>query len=183
MSSKPLPINSADNNRLDYLVKNAAVAASDGFVWLSREEGIAKDGKFRRTRFPKFMFEYPLGSKKDITVSPGQIMRMKTPEDVHFEASVIDIPDKLSLKDFGPKFYAGFLKQFGSDIQVVANKKITLECSTKAYRTDIKWVWKNHFQLTSLVVSAYKDNKCVYLVTHPMNPEKYVSIVESLKFE
>jgi len=74
--------------------------------------------------------------------------------------------------------------RIGSDIEVIANKKITLKCGASAYRTDIKWVWNNGFQLTSLVVSSYKDNKCVYLATHPMlNPERFASIVESLTFE
>jgi len=182
--SKPLPINPAETVRLDNLVKSAATASSDGFVWLSKEEGIAKDGIFRRTQLPKFMFEYPRGSKKQSAVAPGQVMRMKTPGEVHFEASVIDIPDNLRLQDFGPKLYAGYLQRIGSDIEVIANQKITLKCGASAYRTDIKWVWNNGFQLTSLVVSSYKDNKCVYLATHPMlNPERFGSIVESLAFE
>ena len=66
----------------------------------------------------------------------------------------------------------------------MANKEITLKCGTKAYRTVIKWVWKNPFQLTSVVVSSYKDNKCVYLAVHPMlDLERFSSIVESLTFE
>jgi len=94
------------------------------------------------------------------------------------------IPVKLKLEDFGPKFYAGFLRDIGSDIQKIANNKITLKCGTSAYRTDIKWVWNNFYQITSLVVSAFKDNKCIYLVVHPMlNPEKFAEIVESLRFE
>jgi hypothetical protein len=38
--------------------------------------------------------------------------------------------------------------------------------------------------LTSLVVSSYRDKKCVYLVINTgRNPEKIASIVESLTFE
>ena len=38
-------------------------------------------------------------------------------------------------------------------------------------------------KLTTLVVSSYKDNKCVFLATHPMlNAEKFAPIVESLSF-
>ncbi|MGV7225154.1 MAG: hypothetical protein ACQ9MH_27010 [Nitrospinales bacterium] len=54
--------------RLDNLVKSVATSHTDGFVWLSREDGLAKDGIFRRAQFPKFMFEYPKGSKKLSTV-------------------------------------------------------------------------------------------------------------------
>ena len=38
--------------------------------------------------------------------------------------------------------------------------------------------------MSALVVSAFKDNKCIYLVVHPMlNPEKFADLVESLRFE
>lgn len=130
------------------------------------------------------MFEYPEGSKKLSTVSPDQIMRMKTPGEVHFAASVIEIPPKLRLEDFGPKLFAGFLQNIGSDIQVIANRKITLKCGTSAYRTDIKWVWNNYYQITSIVVSSFKDNQCIYLVVNPVQDhEKFAKIVESLRFE
>ncbi len=128
--SAPLPVNPEQTARLDNLVKSAASA--DGFVWLTRQDGI-----FRRAKFPKFMFTYPPGSKKESTVAPGQIMRMKTPDNVSFEASVIDIPGNLGPEDFGPKFYAAALQRWGSDVEVMANKKITLKCGTRAYRTVI----------------------------------------------
>ena len=183
-SSRPLPPDEQQTARLDHLVKSAATSPTDGYVWMSKEDGVAKDGVFRRAQFPKFKFEYPLGSKKLTTSSQWQIMRMKTPDEVHFEASVIDIPDKMKLEDFGPTVYADFIKRIGSDVEVLANKKITLKCGTPAYRTDIKWVWNNYIPLTSLVVSAYKGNKCVYLATHAgPNPEKFATIVESLTFE
>jgi hypothetical protein len=67
---------------------------------------------------------------------------------------------------------------------VTANRPITLECGTRAYRTDIQWIWNNTYQITSLVVSSYKDNQCVYLVVNPIqDPEKFAKIVESLRFE
>jgi hypothetical protein len=184
VSSKSLPPNKQETARLDNLVKSVATSSTDGFVWLSRKEGIARDGIFRRTQFPKFRFEYPEGSKKLSTVSPDQVMRMKTPGEIHFAASVIEIPHKLGLEDFGPQFFAGVLQNIGSDIQVIANKKITLKCGTSAYRTDIKWVWNNYYQITSIVVSSYKDNKCIYLAVNPVqNPEKFAKIAESLRFE
>jgi CubicO group peptidase (beta-lactamase class C family) len=183
-SSKSLPIDMEETTRLDSLVKRAALPVSEGFVWLSREEGFAQDGIFRRVQFPKFMFEYPKGSKKLATVSPAQIMRMKTPGEVQFAASVMDIPDNLKLEDFGPKLFTGILQNIGSDIQVIANNKLTLKCGTSAYRSDIKWVWNKVYPITSLVVSSFKNNKCIYLVANPIqNPEKFTPIVESLRFE
>jgi len=62
--SKSLPPDSEETARLDNLAKSVATASTDGFVWLSKEEGEAKDGVFKRTQSPKFIFEYPAGSKK-----------------------------------------------------------------------------------------------------------------------
>jgi len=184
VSSESLPANTREAERLDQLVKSVSTSFSDSFVWFSREEGIAKDGIFRRAKSPKFRFEYPVGSKKLSTTSKWQIMRMKTPYEANFEASVIAIPDKLKLEDFGPKFYMEYLQGIGSDVEVIANKEITLNCGSRAYRTDIKWTYYDYIKLTSLVVSSYRDKKCVYLVINTgRNPEKIASIVESLTFE
>lgn len=184
VSSESLPANTREAERLDQLVKSVSTSFSDSFVWFSREEGIAKDGIFRRAKSPKFRFEYPVGSKKLSTTSKWQIMRMKTPNEANFEASVIAIPDKIKLADFGPKWYMEYLQGIGSDAEVIANKEITLNCGSRAYRTDIKWTYYDYIKLTSLVVSSYRDKKCVYLVIHTgRNPEKFASVVESLTFE
>lgn len=186
VSSESLPTNSREAERLDTLVRSISIPFQDGFVWLSKEEGMAKDGVFRRTKTPKFMFEYPIGSKKQSVTSPGQIMRMNTPKRVHFAANVITKPEKLELRDFGPIYYAEILRQVGSDVRVVGNKEIVLKCGTNAYRTDIKWVYQDYYQVNSVVVSSYKNDQCVYLVVHPSslaNHENFERIVESLTFE
>jgi hypothetical protein len=184
VSSESLPTNSVEAERLDQLVKSVSTSYSDGFVWLSRGEGIAKEGIFRRVISPKFMFEYPVGSKKLSTGQRWQIMRMKTPHGIHFEASVRAIPDNLKLEDFGPKLYMQYLQSIGSNAEVIANKEKTLSCGSRAYRTDIKWTYADLYQVTSLVVSSFRDNKCVYLVIHAgQNPKQFASVVESLTFE
>jgi hypothetical protein len=111
-------------------------------------------------------------------------MRMQTPEDVSFSASLGDIPEGIKLEEWGPKIYTSALKNFGSNIEVISNKSITLKCGTKAYRTDVKWLWNNQVELNTIVVSSYKDDKCVFLSTHPMfGAEKFAPIVESLSFK
>jgi hypothetical protein len=86
----------------------------------------------------------------------------------------------MKLEDFGPKFYAPDFP----NAQVISNKKITLKCGTNAYRTDLKWLWRNSIQLSSVVVSAFKDGKCVFINTHSREYRKEItSIVESLEFE
>jgi len=152
-----------------------------GMTWIGLAEGVAKDGIFKRTTTPSFSFHYPSGSIKDEMNSPLQIMKMQTPEGVSFNASLVKIPDGMTLEEFGPKYLTSLLQKFGSDVKVISNKEIVLKCGARAYRTDIKWLWNGTFPLNSLFVSAYKDGQCVFVAAHPMStPEKVAPIVESL---
>lgn len=145
---------------------------------------MAKDGVFTRTASPTFKFEYPIGSKKEVIRYPGQAMRMKTPGDVGFSASIGDIPEGMKLEDFGPKFYAQELENVGSNIKVISNEEITLKCGTKAYRTDITWLWNNNVPITTFLVSVYKNGKCIFLCAHPWKyHDKAEPIVLSLSFK
>jgi len=186
VSFESLPVNLREAEKLDTLVRSISIPFQDGVIWFSKEEGMAKNGVFRRTKRPKFMFEYPIGSKKQGVTSPGQIMRMNIPKRVNFTANVIIKPEKLDLKDFGPVHYAEILRQVGSDVRVVGNKEIGLKCGTNTYRTDIKWVYQDYYQLNSVLVSSYKNDQCVYLAVHPSslaNHDNFERIVESLTFE
>ena len=178
----PSPSNTAEQARLDAVVKSVAKAV--GFTWTSEKEGMAKDGVFERTASPAFKFEYPLGSRKAAIEYPGQVMVMRTPGNVKFFASVGEIPDGMRLEDFGPKFYSKELENVGSNIKVISNKEITLKCGTKAYRTDIKWLWNNSLPITTYLVSAYKDGKIIFVCTHPWKyHDKAEPIVQSLTFK
>jgi len=111
-------------------------------------------------------------------------MRMKTPGDVRFSASVGDIPEGMKLEDFGPKFYAQELESVGSNIKVISNKEITLNCGTKAYRTDITWLWNNTVPITTFLVTVFKDGKCIFLSAHPWKyHDKAEPIVQSLSIK
>ena len=158
-----------------------SLASDDGITWTGQAEGVAKDGIFKRTATPSFSFQYPIGSTKILTNSPLQIMRMKTPEDVIFNASLAKIPDGMKLEEFGPKYLTSVLQQFGSDVKVISNNKITLKCGAQAYRTDISWLYGGSYPLTSVFVSAYKEGQCIWVAAHPMgSPEKFAPMVESL---
>jgi CubicO group peptidase (beta-lactamase class C family) len=178
-STKALPANVAEQARLDAIVTK--VAKERGFTWTLAQAGRAKQGVFQRTASPAFKFEYPLGSRKLVKNFPDQVMRMKTPGNVEFSASVGPIPTDLKLKDFGPTFFAKALTQFGRDIRVVSNKEFTLACGTPAYRTDITWMWQGSFPLTTYLVSAFKDGQYVYVCAHPeKNHHRIEPIVQSL---
>ena len=53
-----------------------------------------------------------------------------------------------------------------------------------AYRTNIKWLWKHRFPVTTLLVSAYKEGKTVYVSAHRKHNVMFAeSIVDSLTFK
>jgi len=181
-SSEPLPAKPKDTADLNAFVDKLAKTSDDIITWKGKNNGFAQDGVFKRTADPSFTFEYPMGSTRAELANPAfQVMRMKTPEGVVFDAAVMDIPEAVNLADFGSKIYAKNLESVGSDVKVVSNKEITLKCGAKAYRSDINWLWNNSFPLNTVLVSAYKNGKCIHLATHPMgNPEKVAQIVQSL---
>jgi len=185
-SSAPLPPDPQAKARLDDFLAGIAKAPTQGMIWLSENQGVAKDGIFKRTGAPSFQFTYPVGSTKATLGLPSQIMRMKTPEGIIFTATIMDIPEGVKLKDFGPIFIVkDFVKSgYGSNLKVTSNKEITLKCGTKAYQTNFTWVLNNTDKITTFQVSAYKDGKCIFLATHPwQNPDKYEPIVQSLIFK
>ena len=111
-------------------------------------------------------------------------MRMRTPGNILFSAYVVDIPDSMKIEDFGPKFYAQNLENYGSNIKVISNKEIVLKCGTKAYRTDITWLRNNTIWMTDFIVSVYKDDKCIYLLAETWKyHDKLKPIVQSLTFK
>ncbi|MDJ0668091.1 MAG: hypothetical protein QNJ61_12455 [Desulfobacterales bacterium] len=109
---------------------------------------------------------------------------MKSLSDYDFTAFVGDIPEGMALENFGPITYAQALEKFGTAIRVTSNKEVTLQCGTRAYRTDIKWMANDFWPITTFVVSAYKDGMVVCVSAHPWHsPYSAVPIVQSLKFQ
>jgi hypothetical protein len=102
-----------------------------------------------------------------------------------FSASVIDIPEDIGPEEFGPEYYLqnGFLEK-PSNIKVVSNDKILLAGGTAACKTEISWKWNNTLPITTYLVSAYKDGKCIYVDAHAWKHHEILeSIVRSLSFE
>jgi hypothetical protein len=160
VSSQPLVAQPKKKEHLDSLLANFAKAPAQGFIWTSEKNGVAKNGEFIHTPSPAFRFKYPKTSLKQIIRFPGQVMAMKTLGGNSFSASISGIPTGTKLAEVGPRVFASALKNLGSNIQVVSNKKIILEDGTVAYRTDINWQGQP-FRLRTLLVSAFKDRKLV----------------------
>jgi hypothetical protein len=181
-SAAPLPPDAAARQRLNELV--SAIAKVKPFTWTAQPEGTAREGVYARTTSPVFTFEYPLGSKKAKIDAPGKVMRMRTPGGVYFSASVVDIPEGLKLEDFGPVGYAAHLRQVGSDVKVISHKPFTLKCGSKAYQTKINWLYNDYLPITTSLVSAYKEGRCISVCAHPWkNHDRVEPIVKSLSLK
>ena len=90
----------------------------------------------------------------------------------------------MKLEDFGPMYYTQTLANFGSNIKVISNKKISLKCGTKAYRTEITWLFDNIVPVTTFLLSVYKDGKYVGLCAHPWKSHyRAEPIVQSLSLK
>ena len=184
ISETPLDPAPENNQRMDALLKTCAAGPPDGYVWKSKAEGAAKDGKFVRTARPAFHFSYPIGSKKMPADHPAQVLRMKTIRGIRFDAGVLDIPEGVQLAEIHPRFYAPSLFNFGSDVEVQSNRSITLKDGTPAYRSTIHWRARRVFPTTTIVTSVFKDGKWVYVATHPWTaPEEIAPILDSLQFD
>jgi CubicO group peptidase (beta-lactamase class C family) len=53
-SSAPLPPDPEENARLENFLAGTAEAPTQGIIWLSEKQGVAKDGLFKRTASPSF---------------------------------------------------------------------------------------------------------------------------------
>jgi tetratricopeptide (TPR) repeat protein len=142
---------------------------------------------FVHTGVPKFKLKYPQGSKKLSSTSPYVPLRMRTLSKEGFNVIVADIPNGRDLSEIGSKV---FLSRFidlgiGSNFEVISNEAITLKDGTQAYKTEINWLYGDgNSWLTSLLVSAFKDDKRVSVIVHTYgDPAEVAWIAESLKFE
>jgi hypothetical protein len=191
VSSQPLNAQPKKKEHLDSMITNFAKAPAQGFIWISEKKGMAKDGEFIREASPSFRFKYPKASSKQATRVYGDIMRLKTPKGGAISVKIMGIPMGTKLAEVGPVFIANALKRYGSNIQVVSNKKIILKDGTVAYRTDINWKLQSSYRLRTMLVSAFKDRKYVSLfysldasieasISESMN--EGASVVESLTF-
>jgi adenylate cyclase len=147
-----------------------------------------KIAQYYHTEAPAFKFEYPEGSKNLPLFDPDnpeEILRMQTPGFVEFNAYVIAIPEGMQLEDFGPKVYLPTLKSVGTNFDVISNELITLQDGAKACKTKLKWLYMDgKTWVETLLVSAIRENKLVYLTVHPTgDPEEVAWIAESLTFE
>ena len=187
-SESPMPPNLSQQKRLAEIVAASSEAHKADrarkwtHIWRSRAEGVAHEGLFVRRAPPAFSFRIPRGSRRDETLDPAEIMRMRTRSSVKVSAIVTDIPDNLALDETAPIAYAARLRRLGSGVEVRSHRKITLGDGTDVYKTDLRWR-NNGVPFRTVVVSAIRNKKLVFVATHHRsNGSIAAGIVESLRF-
>lgn len=169
ISNSPLPENLVENRKLTKIIQEIATPPSSGFVWTSKEEGIADKGVFLRTASPAFTFTYPDTSTYRARTSNNQLLLMRTVEGDSFSVSVRNIPLGASIFNVGIEDFVHSLQDVGSNISVTGNKEITLRDGSKAYRTDLDWQWQSSFIIKTILVSSFRQGKWVQLAYNIVN--------------
>ena len=139
---------------------------------------------------PFFKFEYPGRSVKQ-ALNPNftqTVIILKASVPRLIRASVMDLPENMTLADTGPEYYLEWLKNSGtgSNAKIISNKPITLKDGTKAYRTEFEYFsYTGAFKVGSIAVSAFRDKKLVQLDIHAIAgvQSEAAWIVESLTFK
>ena len=163
-SSVPLKANPKENKKLDLLIAELASSPEKGFVWNSKEDGQAKEGKFIRIKAPAFQFTYPETSRKTKKRDKTQIMRMKTLSNNIFAVWIREIPKGMELSGIGLKVIPGIYEKLGrSDVQVISNQPMKLKDGTPAFRTDITFLTRSKFKSGNVAFSVFKEGKWVMM--------------------
>ena len=140
--------------------------------------------EFKYAGPPAFTVTYPDGSKKTDMDSPEQVFAAKTPSGLTIQAAVAAVPEGLALKDAGAAYSVGLGKSQNSEVEVLTNEEIELEDGTKAYYTEIEWMYQGSTLITTMIVSVYKDGKWIYTAAHPWSDlDEASEYVKSLVME
>lgn len=137
---------------------------------------------------PAFTITYPDGSKPADRTAPDQVWAVKTPTGVDVQAGVNPMPPEFEdyLKEIAGKLYKpGLQKAAGSNVSMSENNEITLADGTKAYYSELKWIALPYkVQITTMLVTACKNGKWVYVAGHAWNSfETIRKVVQSLRFK
>ena len=157
-----------------------------GLQFVMKESMVIEENAFRFRGKPSFSIVLPEGTSVAPIDSPNQVFAARTVDGVVLQAFVADIPSGETLEKAAERYANGLVSNgTGSDVKVTSNTEIVLKDGTKAYRSEVLWTYKPmDLDLKTQMVTAYKEGKAVSVRAHPSeNPEQYVPMVESLRFE
>ncbi|MCP4755621.1 MAG: beta-lactamase family protein [Proteobacteria bacterium] len=169
------------HKRFSTLANQALVGSSE-----TGKQSAGLGTEFTYDQAPRFTLNFAKGTTRGKPTNSSQVFAAKTPEGVVFQASVNDIPEGIEVKDFAEKSYMPGLETtpIAEKTRITSNAEFTLSDGTKAYKSEVQWIYKPmKILIRTQVMSAYKDGKVVSVTAHPWsNPEEVWPVIESLRF-
>jgi hypothetical protein len=135
---------------------------------------------------PVFFVKFPEGfTTKNPNTNFGQVYSGSLPDGFNVQVVVSDIPAGQALKDAGSAYAYGIIaKYFNSEIEIVSNEEREISGGIKAYLTEFNWTAKNGTEMTSYILTVYKDEKLIQVNGHVWGePDEILKILHSLTFQ
>jgi len=133
---------------------------------------------------PAFTVTYPDKWAQDPANPNNVVYRAKDASGIPImEIQVREITAGVDLAVAGSKGYKALVEESQStECTVTSEKQIKLSDGTPANECSMDWLYQGWLPLMSYVVSAYKDNKWVYVVIH-QDPGTPIKVPLSLTFK
>ena len=128
--------------------------------------GVAKE--FSYTDGPNFTVTYPDSWAQDPENPNKVLLRTKEGGSLPImEINVTDSPAGMTLDTINAKEYKGRVESSQSSVVSIASEEdIKTKDGTAAKKTAMTWQYQGWMPLQSCIISAFKDNKWVYVVIH-----------------
>ena len=150
---------------------------------LSPSVALTKD--FVYDKKPAFSITYPSDWSVD-PVNPYKVMfRVQAAAGIPvMDVQVLDIPKGVALADIGKYYKKAILdKEQKVDAEIASDQQKTLKDGTKVNEIILKYKYQGWLDLQAIIVSAYKDNKWVYVCINDSPREPLRDVLYSLKFK
>lgn len=147
---------------------------------------LAKDKEFVYDKAPAFSVTYPSNWSVD-KENPWKVMfRVEASAKIPvMDIQVLEIPKGVALADIGKYYKKAILdKEQKVDSEIVSDQMKALKDGTKVNEIVLKYKYQGWLDLQATIVSAYKDNKWVYVcINDSVYNDPLRNVLYSLKFK
>ena len=146
----------------------------------------ASAGAYRHTGAPVFTVKFPdKFREKSPNTKFDQVYSVTLPSGFNVQIVVSGIPNGQPLKEAGSAYAHGIIaRYFNTEVEIVSNEERELSDGTKAYLTAFQWEARSGNEMTSYILTAYKENKLVQVNGHVWGePAEILKILNSLTFK
>ncbi len=169
----------------DAAKKGMAAVAVIMLVWcVAFVQGVQAEQKFSFNGPPAFTVVYPDDMAPDPDKPEKMLLKMKTAGSVPvLDIDCVDIPKDVALKDAGKAYMKSLEKNEETKVKINSDEMKTLPDGAPVNEIVAEWLYQGYFPLQTILVSAFKDNKWVFVAIHEVPGDPTRSIPYSLKFK